>query len=447
MANEATHDDSVQHLEGSEPPLPGLVVVFSGGVPLLRTIALDKKKIVLGRNQPGLSSLADDRISRDHAEVSFDGTSWTLTDLGSRNGTFVDGGRIEGTTHHQNPRAIRAGNTVFVVMSDVRPYEGTGVDSGEAAVVGPWLREALDSVAQKARAGENLLITGESGTGKELAAKIFHASGPHSTGPFIAVNCAAIPASIAERLLFGAKRGAYSGATSDVDGYLQAAHRGVLFLDEVGELGMDVQGKLLRVLETKEVFPLGAARGTHVDLRICSATCRNLRSSVSNGKFRHDLYYRIAKPEVRLPPLRERREEIPWFIVRELRSLNKSLVAHGSLIEACLLRSWPGNVRELLSETRHAAQQALNANVTRVTSEHLNSSAGVLIEQDESSAVKPSLPATPVDQEPTREMIEKAIAEQNGNVAAAARALRLHRTQLYRLMKRWGIDAAGSQRS
>jgi len=435
MAGEATREDSVlQGSGGPEPPCPGLIVVFSDELPLLRPIRLHQNKVVIGRSRPDF--LVDERISRDHAQLSFDGKIWTIADLGSRNGTFVDGARIEGTVKLENPRAVRTGNSVFVLTSDVRPYERTGVVSVEAAVVGPALRQALDLIAQKARAGDNVLITGESGTGKELAARNFHACGQHSSGAFVPVNCAAIPATLGERLLFGAKRGAYSGAVADAEGYLQAAHRGVLFLDEVGELSTDVQAKLLRVLETKEVFPLGASRGTRVDLQICSATCRDIRSLLSNGKFRHDLYYRIGKPEILLPPLRERQEEIPWFIAHELHKLDRRLTPHGSLIEACLLRHWPGNVRELLSETRNAGQQALNGNATRVTSDHLNSSAGILIEQPEASA--PKLPAA--DQELTREVIERTIAEQNGNIAAAARALRLHRTQLYRLMKRLGMD-------
>src|SRR5262249_24295980 len=155
-----------------------------------------------------------------------------------------------------------------------------------------------------------LPIFGETGSGKEGAARQFHAASSRRAGPFIAVNCATIPPLLAERLLFGARKGAFSGADANVEGYIQAADKGTLFLDEISELQPGVQAKLLRVLQSREVFPLGASRGTQVDVAICSATHRDLRAEVAAGRFRDDLFCRICRPMVELPPLRARPKDI-----------------------------------------------------------------------------------------------------------------------------------------
>ena len=150
-------------------------------------------------------------------------------------------------------------------------------------------------------------MRGESGSGKELASASFsRAASRGGASPFIGVNCAAVPAGLAERLLFGARKGAFSGATGDVQGYIQAADGGTLFLDEVAELDLRVQAKLLRVLETREVLPLGATRAERVELRVCVAAHADLAEQVTAGRFREDLYYRVGRPVVRIPPLRER---------------------------------------------------------------------------------------------------------------------------------------------
>jgi transcriptional regulator with PAS, ATPase and Fis domain len=190
----------------------------------------------------------------------------------------------------------------------------------------------------------------------------------------VTVNCATIPKDLAERLLFGTVKGAYSGATSDAEGYLQAAHRGTLFLDEVAELEPGIQAKLLRVLETREVVPLGGTRPHPVDIGLCTATLRDLRDAVASGGFREDLYYRIGRPEVHLPPLRERPEEIPFLVEQAARSSGSK--AGAPLVEACLLRPWPGNIRELSTEVRAAAALAVAEGSDLVEPRHLAPQAG-----------------------------------------------------------------------
>lgn len=421
----------------TDQPVPGIVVIASGQAPMLRVMALGEDGVVLGRQEGKDFVLPDERVSREHAQFRFVSGRWIVRDLGSRNGTFVDGVKVEGEITVPFPRVVRLGHTLVLCEKDIRRLDGGRVSTDGEIVAGPTLKAALDAVGRAAKAGDNLLITGESGSGKEVAARAFHAGGPHAQGPFVAVNCAAIPEGVAERLLFGAKRGAYSGSTSDADGYTQAAEGGVLFLDEIGDLELAVQPKLLRLLEQREVLPLGASAPRRVNVRICLATHQDLRGAVQTGTFRADLYYRIARPEVRMPSLRERPEEIPWLLVRELERVSSELVLHGRLTEACVLRPWPGNLREFRAEIRRAALSVLEAGERVVRAEHLTRAAGLKMGDEDSRREMPTPP------EMTRERVEATLAAESGNVAAAARALGLHRTQLYRLIKKMGIVVQG----
>ncbi len=348
---------------------------------------------------------------------------------------------------------IRMGESLFLPCADLRAFEQHGVATVDGFVRGPAMGRVLAEVARAAELGFSVCLHGESGTGKEGVARAFHRSGPRAEGPFIAVNCAAIPEGIAERLLFGVRRGAYSGAEADAEGYVQAADRGTLFLDEVADLDLQVQAKLLRALETREVLALGASRPRTVDLHVCSASNRDLRAQVTSGKLREDLYYRIARPAVTLPPLRERPEEIPTLVERELGRVAPDLALEASFVEACLLRPWPGNVRELLIEARSAAQAALMEGARTVEARHLARDAGTPIVASVSimPAADPPASAEPAGREAPsrarpldgaeRARIEEVLLREGGNVAAAARALGMHRTQLRRLIGRHRIGA------
>jgi transcriptional regulator of acetoin/glycerol metabolism len=420
-------------------PEPGLVAVFARGRAQLELVPLNGDTVVLGRAHG--ETLSDDTLaSRHHAEVSLRDGVWQVRDLGSRNGTFVDGERIEGEPGlpvRGRTLVLRIGATLYLGVDDLGPYRTFGVREHNGAVVGPRLAEALERV-QEAGAGDgSVLVLGESGAGKELAARSFHAAGGRGERPFVAVNCAAIPDGVAERLLFGSVRGAFSGAT-DAQGYIQAAHGGTLFLDEVGELAPAVQPKLLRVLETGELLPLGATRPVRVTTRFCFATLRNLRTLLQQQRFRADLFYRIARTTVTLPPLRERADEIATLVMRELAQAGGELSAHASLIEACLLRPWSGNVRELQSAVRYAVAEARRDGQAEVRATHLpplEAALGIVPEE----APAPSLPAAVDPDSVTPEALRAALAAHRGNLAAAARALGLHRSQLYRLLDQHGI--------
>lgn len=430
MAHDYTQtvDETAFSREGSRrESSPGVVVVFSAGEPLCGALPLrevdGKRSVAIGRGALEGVVLRDTCMSRNHATITREGWMWTITDHGSHNGTYVDGKRVEGTVSGVDFKVVRTGETIFLLVGDQTPYLEHGVEIREGHVVGPKLELVLQGALRAAQSGV-LHITGETGSGKEAVARAFHRFGAGKAGPFVAVNCATIPEGLAERLLFGARRGAYSGADRDASGYLVEASGGTLFLDELGELDLSVQAKLLRVLECQEVLPLGASRPVKVDLRFCSATHRDLRSAVAAGTFREDLFFRMGRPKVAVPPLRERLEEIPFLIETELRRISSDLVAQAALVEACLLRPWPGNVRELLAEIRDAAITARTAGKRTVKVSHLPEGAGLEFASE--------APSTSPSVLPSRAEIEAALAACDGKVATAARKLGVHRNQLRR---------------
>lgn len=440
----STQDDEVGTSPAPRAPrLPGALVVFCGDAPRYAACPLTDPKggLVLGRDALIGLGIHDERISRQHVQIEFKESegSFLVRDLGSRNGSFLNAEPLRSGVDRilyekELPHVLRIGRTLFLLLRDVSPYLRHPLVVQDGLVIGAALRELKERVAVLSRGGQNLLLTGESGVGKELLAREYHAAGAGSKAPFVAVNCATIPRELAERILFGARRGAYTGATSDAEGYVVAADGGTLFLDEVGELDTVVQAKLLRVLETGAVTPLGHTQAQQVRLRVCAATLRDLSQEVEAGRFRPDLFFRIGQPELCVPPLRARLEEIPWLCQRARESLPERAAAPAlslALVEACLLRPWPGNVRQLLAEVRAAALTAAAAARPAIEIEHLSPRAGLQIG-------KPVPVPTPQQQ-----AAEAALWEENGNVKRAAERLGISRGKLRRLIEKYGIPKTG----
>jgi transcriptional regulator with PAS, ATPase and Fis domain len=423
-----------------EVAVPGLILVFSGAEPHLAAAALGREPLTLGRDDVLGLKLGDSRLSRRHAQLRFDRGLFHVRDLESRNGTFVDGERV--SCERQVPAGtLRLGDTLLLLREDVRPFLAGTLERVDGAVIGPTLRAAWRTIAAVAAEGGCIHVSGETGTGKELAAHHFHDSTGRKSGPMVAVNCSALSPALAERLLFGTRKGAYSGAETDAIGYVQAASGGTLFLDEVAELDLSVQAKLLRVLEQREVLPLGATRPVAVDLRVCSATHRNLGDEVARGRFREDLYYRLGLPEVHIPPLRARREELPYLMQAIVGRAPGGLGCHASLVEAVLLRAWPGNVRELEKRLVEASRVARAQGDPCVRAVHLGE-AGLVPEQES----RPLESTTGVIAEPAqqdrpprrlrtgpaseRALIVRALEDAAGNQTRAAEALGISRRTL-----------------
>jgi DNA-binding NtrC family response regulator len=310
----------------------------------------------------------------------------------------------------------------------------------------PAMREAIHVIRRVGPTDATVLISGESGTGKELAARAVHAEGPRKEGPFIALNCSALPAELVESELFGHVKGAFTGADRDREGLFMAAHGGTLFLDEVGDLAAAAQAKLLRALESSEVTPVGANRPTRSDVRVIAATNRSLSEMVDQGAFRQDLLYRLQVVTIRLPPLRERRGDVPALAMRFLAELAQR---HGrdvtGLTEAArralIAWDWPGNVRELRNVLERAVvlAEAPEIDVADLP-DRIRGGQGPL--RGEEAALE-GLPYTEAKERVVaafeRSYLDAALERHRGNVSATARALGLHRQSLQKMLRRLGL--------
>jgi len=439
MAVDETSDESQRIPELTLGAIPGVVVIWAHDRPAALTLPLTNRRLDIGRAAQEQLFAGDDRVSREHCRIELDDPGFIVTDLASRNGTFVAGARVEGRRACLEPPLIRVGRSLLWAVRDLRPFRA-GVSVGsDGVVLGGLLRRAWAEIELLGRTGSTLCLRGESGSGKELAARAFHdLQRSSAAAPFVAVNCAAVPEGLAERLLFGARKGAFSGASGDVQGYLQAADGGTLFLDEVAELDLRVQAKLLRVLETREVLPLGATRPERVELRVCVASHADLAEQVAAGRFREDLYYRVGRPVVRVPPLRERLDELAWLIFGQVSAAGSALVASVRLVEECALRAWPGNVRELIGEVRRAALRAVQSGRSLVDVEDLAEDAGrrISISVPPAPGPVPAPAPEPSEAAPSDEAIERALIENAGNVTRTAKILGMHRNQLRRWLSK-----------
>jgi len=297
----------------------------------------------------------------------------------------------------------------------------------------PSMQKIYDLIERIHESSNNVLITGESGTGKDLVAKAIHYSGTRKEGPFIAVNCAAIPETLLESELFGYKRGAFTDAKTDKKGLIFGATEGTLFLDEITEMSPLLQAKLLRVIEEKEVRPLGDTNAHPIDVRIISASNRDMKDHIHHGRFREDLYYRLKVIDIELPPLRERREDIPLLIQHFISKLGKEPKRVSGVSEDALKilinYSWPGNVREL----ENIIQRAMTLSQREVIlPEDLPSS---LLQEVDENLVEKGLRVKYTLDQLEKEYIKKVLIEVGGNKSKAAERLGLDRKTLYRKLE------------
>jgi two-component system nitrogen regulation response regulator NtrX len=339
---------------------------------------------------------------------------------------------------------------------------------GQTQLVGSSaaMAEVRELIAQVAPTEARVLLTGESGTGKELAAAALHAGSRRAAGPFIRVNSAAIPASLVESELFGHEQGAFTGAQRPRRGRFELADGGTLFLDEVADLGPEAQAKLLRAIEAAEIERLGGQRPIPVDVRIIAATHRNLRDEVAAGRFRPDLLYRLEVVPIRLPPLRDRLQDVPELVTHLFARLQSRQGLAPPHLDAAALRrlqeyAWPGNVRELANVCErlailHPDSAVGEAQVAALLPGALGTRAAGGAAVSVPSAADPGtgpadsvgLPLNARSAESLtarldaleRELIDNALREAGGNVAGAARRLRTDRANLYRRMRRLGLD-------
>jgi len=316
-----------------------------------RQLEIDRSPLVIGSHGSCDLRVEDPTVSSRHAELAFRPGGYLLRDLGSRNGILLGSFRVE-QLFLSPGMVLTLGRTQITVVDLDRRVEvplSRADRFGELVGRSVAMRDLFAQLEAAARSDATVLLEGETGTGKELTAEALHQASHRAEGPFVVFDCAAIPSGLAESELFGHVKGAFTGADSTRAGALERAHGGTLFLDEVGELPLALQPKLLRAIESRRFTPVGGAAARSVDVRFVAATHRALDHEVRKKAFREDLYYRLAVVRLRVPPLRERLDDLPLLIERLARVCREEGASERLLGVLPLLQSytWPGNVREL----------------------------------------------------------------------------------------------------
>jgi transcriptional regulator with GAF, ATPase, and Fis domain len=389
-------------------------------------------------------------MSGTHARLQRVLGEWMLEDAGSKNGTVLDGRRVERSPLHDGA-LIELAHTFFLFRASL-PRADDGFLDGEALrahpsalrTLSPALQTEFERLALVARSPVTVLLRGETGTGKEVAARAVHDLSGRK-GPFVAVNCGALPHTLVESELFGVRKGAFTGASEDREGLIRSSNGGTLFLDEIGDLPLPAQAALLRVLQEGEVQAVGATRPVPVDLRVLAATHRDLESLAGQEKFRSDLLARISGYILRLPPLRERREDFGLFtsalLSRHAGRCDPNFTADAA--RSLLSYRWPLNVREL--EKCLAAALAL-APDGHIDLEHLPPSLRSPPEQKGGPGAEESPEHLSDDDRRRRDELIAALRASDGNITAAAKSMGKPRTQVQRWLRRWKIDPLALRR-
>ena len=413
------------------------------------TKQLERATIRIGTAPTADVCLHDDTVSRQHAELSVRGLTYVLRDLGSTNGTRINGVSIE--TAYLEPGAhIAVGETELRFDSEsswVPVRLSSAVELGDLYGESTMMRAVFGVIERIAPTDLTCLFTGETGTGKDAAARALHALSARREHPFVVLDCAALSGELADSEIFGHRRGAFTGAEQSRAGAFERAHGGTVFLDEIGELPLDLQPKLLRVLERGEVRRLGETSPINVDVRVVAATHRDLGAMVESGAFREDLYHRLAEVNVHLPPLRDRLEDVPELAARLLRSVspNREVRLSRDAIDYLVLRPWPGNVREIRNVLRRTAAFHRGTTIDRPALLAAERSIEPVIAGPDvvPVAVHAELPVGDARDRwiatLEKRYMEEVYAMHGGDLDAIAEHIALHRKSVFRLLRRHGI--------
>ena len=422
------------------------------GEPTMRSIVLDGEFFRIG-SHPVNNLVVDDRlVSRFHLSLARTSTGFRITDTGSLNGTRVGGVRVRDADLPLPECSIELGDSL-VRVRDLGSVSQVGVSAalslGSLYGISVPMRRLFDLIKRVAKSGSDVLVEGESGTGKELIAGEIVRHGGRADKPLVIVDCGAVSPQLIESELFGHVRGSFTGATRDREGAFESADGGTVFLDEIGELPLDMQPKLLRALANREVRRIGDNRVRKVDVRVIAATNRQLEREVNNGRFREDLYYRLSVLTVRVPPLRERIDDLHLLIEHFLAERDATDKAHlftPEVVAEMTRYDWPGNVREL----RNYVERKI------VLEHHIELLRPPSSSPPEASRSQPPTSGPSHVELPFKEAKESVIADferaylsellkwANGNVSKAARKAQLDRMHLHRLFQRYGLRSTNA---
>ncbi|CAN5904604.1 hypothetical protein BH11MYX3_BH11MYX3_26690 [soil metagenome] len=401
----------------------------------------DVASIAIGTSEDNAIVLTDPTVSRYHLELRRTASGVQVTDLGSRNGTWVGGVRLERAIVPAGTR-LKLGDTTIVVDdagSTVAPPQTEAPRPPDLVGESEGIREVARLVHKLARVDSSVLIQGETGTGKEVIARALHEASPRRTGELVVVDCGSMPATLIASILFGHEKGSFTGADQRRVGAFERAQGGTVLLDEIGELPLEVQPALLGVLERRAFSRVGGAQPIGVDVRILAATHRDLRAEVNAGRFRADLYYRLAVAKILVPPLRERPEDIAPLVAHFVERLTgvAELGPLASAIDALKAHPWSGNVRELRNVVEAAivmGELDLGPRLDGQPSAPLTAApAGrrdVPAYRDARAAALTAFEAT---------YLKDLIARTDGNASEAARVARMDRPYLLTLLRKHGL--------
>jgi transcriptional regulator with PAS, ATPase and Fis domain len=431
--------DTTFALDGARKPLEvqRIRLIVSEGPDRGKEHVSTSARVSIGSHELNELTLNDASVSRFHCEIVIDSRVPRLRDLESRNGTFVDGLEVRDVYLREGSQ-IRLGTSAirFTATSESSPV-ALSERSEFGSLVGSStpMRRAFALLERAAASESTVLLEGETGTGKEGAAAAIHEASARSNGPFVVVDCGSLPAELLESELFGHEKGAFTGAHQTRRGAFADASGGSVFLDEIGELSPEIQPKLLRVLDSHTIRRVGANVHEPVDVRVIAATNRDLRSAVNSGRFRADLYYRLAVLRIRLPPLRERPEDIDLLVPRLLARLNANPSAQARLSAPALVSElkalpWPGNVREL----KNYVERSLAFDPAEPAVESAPGSAPRTVVPYE-QARKQKL------DEWERGYAILVLRAAQGHVERAAKLAGISRASMYRLVSRHGLRA------
>jgi len=410
---------------------------------------IDKNTFTIGSDPNNDLVLDDTTVSRRHCEIKLVPEGYMIVDLGSTNGTIVQGVKISEAYLSQSTD-FQLGKTrmVFRPLREAMAYDLSRNESlGALLGKSTSMRRVFHLAETYAPTDATILIEGETGTGKEVLAEEIHKHGPRKDKPFIVIDCAAMAKELIESELFGHTKGAFTGAHNDRVGAFEYANGGTIFLDEIGDLTMELQPKLLRVLEKKEIRKLGSNKVENIDVRIISATNRRLEAAVNAGRFREDLYYRISVVNIDLPPLRSRKEDLPLLTKHFLTDIlganaMEQVADFDKTMETFRKHDWPGNVRELRNLVAIAAYNSQRP---------LNLAAGMGLGRlrppeesggrvDDKAGIRPFKAAKgDVVEQFEREYIASLLKKHDSNVTKASHAAGIERSYLQRLIKKYDI--------
>ncbi len=416
-----------------------------------RELVSERERIRIGSHPQSDLLLKDQTVSRSHAEIQLTERGYLLVDVESTNGTVLDGQRIE-RAYLAPGSNIKIGSTIITFNA---VDEEIAVEAGKEDRLGDMLgaslamRQVFGLIQKIAPMDVTVLVTGETGTGKELVARALHDYSDRKKKPFVVLDCGAIPPNLIESEIFGHERGAFTGADRTREGAFERADGGTIFLDELGELRLDLQPRLLRVLENREIRRVGGNRVREIDVRVIAATNRDLQKEIQASNFREDLYFRLSVINVAIPPLRERREDVP-VLVQDFLQSPKVVASRGRFelsdeaLSALMVYDWPGNVRELLNVLERATTLGAGDCIGLEDLPERMRSQGepVPLESEPllpDQSFKEAKEALLEDFE--REYIANILRACGGNISEAARRSGLHRKSIERLAKKYDLDA------